>query len=87
MTLSAFIEESYTCYHAAENAANLLRAAGFSEISDKKAKNAAGVYRVVGGSLFAAKKGNGRLNTILCHPFLLVFYEDFLLKVHMCVCV
>ena len=67
MTLSAFIEESYTCYHAAENAANLLRAAGFSEISDNKAKNAAGVYRVVGGSLFAAKKGNGRLNTILCH--------------------
>lgn len=55
MGIEEFLETSYTCYHAAENAARLLQAAGFvpadgNEKADK-------VYRVTGGSLFAARKG------------------------------
>ena len=61
-----FLRASQTSYHAADNGAKMLAEAGFVPL-DKWDGNAAGVYQVVGGSLFAAKKGEGGLNLVLSH--------------------
>ena len=66
MTLTDFLETSYTSYHAAENGAKMLLEAGFAPL-EGPCENAVGVYQVVGGSLFAAKKGKNGLNLVLSH--------------------
>ena len=65
-SLTEFLKTSYTSYHAAENGAKLLREAGFVPLG-AQSENATGVYQVVGGSLFAAKKGKGGVNLVLSH--------------------
>ncbi|MDE7394725.1 MAG: hypothetical protein K2M95_01230 [Clostridiales bacterium] len=65
-TLNEFLQTSYTSYHAAQNGANMLREAGFVQLGESCEK-AKGVYRIVGGSLFAAKKGQGGVNVVVSH--------------------
>ncbi|MDE6398241.1 MAG: hypothetical protein K2L51_02875, partial [Clostridiales bacterium] len=58
---------SYTCYHAAENAARLLREAGFIPQGAPDSGKAAGTYKIAGGSLFAVKRGESGLQLALSH--------------------
>ena len=66
MEITEFLAKSYTCYHAAELCVTMLKEAGFEPLgaSSDKAK---GVYRVTGGSVFAARAGSGKINIALSH--------------------
>ena len=67
MELIEFLSKSYTCYHAAELGAQMLKQAGFADIDKPSNKGKkVGYYRVAGGSLFAYKAGEG-LNIVLAH--------------------
>ena len=47
MELKEFLNNSYTCYHAAKLGAQMLEKAGFADIdSNADFKKAAGAYRV-----------------------------------------
>lgn len=68
MELKEFLNNSYTCYHAAKLGAQMLEKAGFADIdSNADFKKAAGAYRVCGGCLLAVKKGNDKINLVLSH--------------------
>lgn len=66
--MEKFLNESYTCYHAALNGAAMLAAAGFEPLAEGKAMpKGKGVYRVCGGSLFAVRPGNDSMLLVLAH--------------------
>ncbi len=84
MKINEFLNKSYTCYHAVENAVSILESAGFAPISEAKSrKDAKGYYRADGGSLFAVKLGAENLQLALSHtdsPCLRLRYDGGVLS-------